>query len=140
VKAVIVIGDDANLSDADVAAFLRAAKLASRTKRDAEIVGMLDKSISLLNATVKDEHLAAGWRRTAVGEKSLAAQFAFDAKNSTDAKFDREMAQSEENEAKKDGEKAKAYGEASERELDEAEKLLKKLKSMPELKKATEQK
>jgi len=47
-----------HVSDADATEFLRSAKLASRTKHDAEVVAMLDEVVNLARSAAQDDYQA----------------------------------------------------------------------------------
>ena len=51
------------MSDADLTEFLRSAKLASRNKRDTEVVAMLDEVVNLARSAVQDDNNAEEYRR-----------------------------------------------------------------------------
>jgi len=55
VRAAVLASLGNNVSDADVAVYLRTAKLAIRTKRDAYIVGLLDKIVEQVTEAEKDK-------------------------------------------------------------------------------------
>ncbi len=63
VRAAVTAALGPHVSDADVTEFLRSAKLASRTKHDAEVVAMLDEVVSLGNSAAQDDYQAEEHRR-----------------------------------------------------------------------------
>jgi hypothetical protein len=62
VRAAVVAALGPHISDADLTEFLRSAKLASRTKRDAEVVGMLDEVVSLARTAAQNDNQAEEFR------------------------------------------------------------------------------
>ena len=131
VKAAVlaVTHQNANLSDTDVSEYLRAAKLASRTKRDTEIVRLLDKWISLTAAYTHDSREAAKWSEDARQERSLAGTMVRHAVTPTD----RSMAESVSRDANESAEKEKNLMDAAFREEEEAQRLIRQLMAAPEL-------
>ena len=63
VKAAVVAALGSHVTDADLTEFLRSAKLASRTKHDAEVVALLDEAVSLLRSAAQDDYQAEDSRR-----------------------------------------------------------------------------
>ena len=63
VRAAVVAALGPNVSDSDMTEFLRSAKLASRTKRDSEVVAMLDEVVSLASSAAQDDYQAEKYRR-----------------------------------------------------------------------------
>jgi hypothetical protein len=116
VKAAVVavIGQNANLSDADVVAFLRAAKLGSRTRRDNEIVGLLDKWISTVKQMAEDKRQAASFRQLILHSRRWSGAWV----KEDEKVWDR---------------RARTFEESGQREEQEADELIKKLWAIPEL-------
>ena len=54
-RAAVLAALGDNVNDADVAVYLRTAKLAIRTKRDAYIVGLLDKTVEQAEKASRDQ-------------------------------------------------------------------------------------
>jgi hypothetical protein len=147
VKAAVtaIIGQNANVSDADVVAFLRAAKLASRTQRDAEIVGMVDRWTLSVKEAAKNKALAGVYRRSAASNKYYAGVSSRQAKewqqeDSTKITgyefYRKETARSASEDlamAESDDRQAKAFEESGQRKEREANELIKRLLAIPEL-------
>ncbi len=62
VRAAVVAAIGPHVSDADLTEFLRSAKLASRTRRDAEVVAMLDEVVSLARSAAQNDNQAEEYR------------------------------------------------------------------------------
>jgi hypothetical protein len=69
VRAAVVASLGDNVSTADVEVFLRTAKLASRTKRDARVVDLLDKAVAHAASSQRD--IRESWGITMQGIKNL---------------------------------------------------------------------
>lgn len=63
VRAAVSAALGPHVSDADATEFLRSAKLASRTKRDTEVVAMLDEVVNLARSAAKDDYQAKEYHR-----------------------------------------------------------------------------
>ena len=58
VRAAVAAALGPHVSDADLTEFLRSAKLASRNKRDTEVVAMLDEVVNLARSAAQDDYQA----------------------------------------------------------------------------------
>ena len=72
VRAAVGAALGPHVSDADLTEFLRSAKLASRTKRDAEVVAMLDEVVSLVRSAAQDDYRAEKYRQHARSAQNAA--------------------------------------------------------------------
>ena len=63
VRAAVAAALGPHVSDADETEFLRSAKLASRTKHDAEVVAMLDEVVNLARSAAQDDYQAKEYHR-----------------------------------------------------------------------------
>ena len=71
VRAAVSAALGPHVSDADVIEFLRSAKLASRTKRDTDVVALLDEVVNLARSAEEDDDQAKEYRRESQKFKSM---------------------------------------------------------------------
>lgn len=117
VRAVVFEGG--NLPDVGTSENLQTAKSAIKTRRDVELVGLLDWWITISNSHEKDASQAAKWREV---EADARQKLATRRLNDTDRALLQQTAESA-------AEKAKTADEAARREAAEAQNVVRQLKA-----------
>jgi hypothetical protein len=138
VKAAVLatLGDNTNYADAT--AYVRAAKLACRTRRDFEVVGRLDKLVTLANAAQEDDRLS--WKLVMDNLRAAGDQSWRLCKFNHSMAFCRLQLQQESDELKRNQELEKSYSESSKVEAKQARALLVQLRADMNLPPLPEQK